>query len=132
MGTSMAPAYANNFMANFEQTHLPNDPFQPTLCKHYMYIDDVLAMFTCADEEIDTFISWINKLHPTIKFTADKKSCGVPLFDTFLTIENAQIRIRPYTKKTDTKEYINPSSCHPPHTIGAIPYLQVLCIKRIQ
>ena len=129
MGTRMAPAYANIFMHYFETKHLPNAPVKPILWKRY--IDDIIALFTCTYDEIKDFENWINNLHPTIKFTLNIDPKGVSFLDTFLNIENNQIRIRPFTKPTDTKQYINPNSCHPPHTIKSIPYSQALRIKRI-
>ena len=42
MGTKMAPAYANLFMAELEEGLLENYPTQPILWKRY--IDDVLSL----------------------------------------------------------------------------------------
>lgn len=129
MGSRMAPAYANIFMDNFEKTHLPNAPIQPIFWKRYL--DDILIIFTCDDVEIDKFVTWINGIHPTIKFTLESDPKGIPFLDTFLSINEGHIRIRPYTKPTDTKQYIDPTSCHPPHIIKSIPYSQALRIKRL-
>ena len=129
MGSKMAPSFANIFMSEFERKHLPNAPIQPLIWRRY--IDDILAIFTCTPEELLIFHDWLNTLHNTIKFTMDSNSEGIPFLDTYLSIENNKVRIRPYTKKTDTKQYIQPSSCHPPHIIRSIPYSQALRLKRI-
>ena len=76
-------------------------------------------------------LGWLNNLHDTIKFTMEVQNPGLSFLDTYLTIENNAIRIRPYTKSTDTKQYLSPSSCHPPHNINSIPYSQALRILRI-
>ena len=129
MGTRMAPALANIFMSHFEQHHLKQAPMQPLLWKRY--IDDILAIFVCTDKELRNFHEWLNSLHPTIKFTMETNDKGITFLDTFISIQDNRFRIRPHTKKTDTKQYIHPRSCHPPHTIKAIPYSQALRIKRI-
>ena len=91
-----------------------------------VYIDNILAIFICTDEELSGFEKWINCLHPTIKFSMDSNPEEILFLDTFLTIEENKIRIRPYIKKTDTKQYIHLQSCHPQHLIKSIPYSQAL------
>ena len=129
MGTRMAPSYANIFMSAFEEKHMPNSPLQPLVWKRF--IDDILCVFTEDSPLIQTMFEWLNSLHPTIKFTMDKGK-SISFLDTYLTIrEDGSIRIRPYTKPTDRKQYLLPSSCHPQHIFRAIPYSQALRIIRI-
>jgi hypothetical protein len=129
MGSRMAPNYACIFVHDFETKHLPNAPVQPLIWKRY--IDDIFAIFTCSEEDLIKFQNWLNTLHPTIKFTAERNPDGIPFLDTFVTIEDDRVITRPYTKPTDKKMYIHPKSCHPYHTITSIPYSQALRIKRI-
>ena len=115
-------------MWDFETTHLPQAPSQPIIWKRF--IDDILCVFK---EEDDTaiFNEWLNSLHPTIKFTSETGK-SISFLDTYLTIEPlGQVRIRPFLKSTDTKQYLDPSSCHPPHNIKSIPYSQAIRIIRI-
>ena len=128
MGTKMAPSYANIFMAEFEETHTPQAPCKPVFWKRF--IDDILCIFH-KNDDIDSYTTWLNTLHPTIKFTSERGT-SISFLDTYLTIqESGEIRIRPYLKPTDTKQYLDPSSCHPPHNIQSIPYSQALRILRI-
>jgi peptide-methionine (R)-S-oxide reductase len=129
MGSRFAPSFACIYMHWFEQTHLPNAPVQPLIWRRY--IDDIFAVFVCSDKELEEFYIWLNSTHPSIKFTMDKGEQGIPFLDTFVTIEGRKLITRPYTKKTDRKQYIIPSSCHPPHLIRGIPFGQALRIKRI-
>jgi hypothetical protein len=129
MGSRIGPSFANCFMWWFEKKFLPNAPIKPKIWKRY--IDDVFCVFDCSDEDLQTFLKWINQLHDTIKFTLFTSPDGVPFLDTFAMIENGAIVLRPYTKETDRKQYVIPSSCHPPHCIKSIPYSQALRIKRI-
>jgi hypothetical protein len=129
MGSKFAPSYASIYMHFFETTHLPNAPVKPLLWKRF--IDDVFAIFTCSDKELENFMQWINGVHSSIKFTSYSNSAGVPFLDTFATIKNGKIITKPFTKETDTKQYILPTSCHPQHIIKSIPYSQALRIERI-
>ena len=129
MGTRMAPNLSNIFMHLFETKHIPNAPIVPIIWKRY--IDDILAIFVCDTEELNTFERWINSLHPTIKFTLNTNPQGIEFLDTFIQIVDGKFLVRPYTKPTDTKQYVEPTSCHPPHIISSIPYSQALRLKRI-
>ena len=72
MGTKMAPAYANLFMAELEEGLLENYPTQPILWKRY--IDDVLCLWPGSQEDLDKFMDYLNKAHPTIKFECSQTS----------------------------------------------------------
>ena len=89
MGSKMSPNYANVFMHHFESKYLTQAPVQPFLWKRF--IDDIFVIFTCSDEEIQSFIKWINAVHPTIKFTADINKNGVPFLMSVSTKSGAII-----------------------------------------
>lgn len=65
MGTRMAPSYANLFMAKFEQA-IQNAPFKPFVW--WRYIDDIFMVWTEGQDNLETFINYLNSIHPTIKF----------------------------------------------------------------
>ena len=93
----MAPSYANIYMSEFEGKYLPFTPIQPVLSARY--IDDILAISVCADEELTRFEKWNNNLHPTIKIILDSNQEGIPFLGTLLlTIEDNRIRVQLYTK----------------------------------
>lgn len=130
MGTRMAPAYANIFMHQFESKHLPDAPIQPIIWKRY--IDDILTVLEGTPEEIENFNQWLNSKHDTIKFTHEGGQGGIPFLDTYLKKrEDGKINVQPHVKKTDTKQYLCPTSCHPPHIYSSIVYSQTLRIRRI-
>ncbi|MCP3932107.1 MAG: hypothetical protein GY705_23795, partial [Bacteroidetes bacterium] len=91
MGSRMAPNFANIFMHIFESTHLKNAPIQPLIWKRY--IDDILAIFTCSKQELNTFLNWLNNLHPTIKFTMETGENGLAFLDTFIKIQDGNFTI---------------------------------------
>ena len=127
MGPKFAPNYVNIMMDMFERTHLPNAPIKLIIWKRF--IDDVFAVFVATDKEIEDFKIWLNNQNPNIQFTSEMNTRGIPSLDTFCTIENSKIRTRPYVKPTDTRQYLDPTSCHPLHIIKAIPYSQAMKYK---
>ena len=68
MGTKMAVAFANIFMATFETEIISQSPNKPLVWKRY--IDDIFSLWT-KREEIGSFIELANNFHLTIKFTAE-------------------------------------------------------------
>ena len=103
MGTKMAPAYANIFMAELENKLLCNYPIQPIVWKRY--IDDVFCIWPGNKEDLDKFIRYLNRSHPSIKFTYECSNHTVDFLD--LTIfkgerykHNYTLDIKPFFKKT--------------------------------
>jgi peptide-methionine (R)-S-oxide reductase len=129
MGTKFAPSLACIFVHILETKFLKNAPTKPKIWKRY--IDDIFCVMKATDPELDNFLEWINSLHPTIKFTMDANNNGIPFLDTFIQNDGTTIKMRPYTKPTDTKQYIHPTSCHPTHVFKALPYSQALRLKKI-
>ena len=69
VGTKMAVAFANIFMAKIETEILNQNATKPLVWKHY--IDDVISIWNTTREEITQFIEQGNCHHPTIRFTAE-------------------------------------------------------------
>ena len=67
MGTRMAPSYANLFMGKFEQNAIDNTVYKPLVW--WRFIDDVFMVWTHGEELLKNFISYLNSIHPSIKFT---------------------------------------------------------------
>ena len=55
----------------------------------------------------------------------------VDFLDCKVRIRNGQFQTELYTKGTDAHLYLLSSSCHPKHTINAIPKGQFIRIRRI-
>ena len=86
MGTKMAPAYANLFMAELEEKLLENYHTKPILWKRY--IDDILCIWPGPQQDLTKFMDYLNKAHPTIKFTHESSRTSVDFLD--LTIYKAE------------------------------------------
>ena len=56
---------------------------------------------------------YINKMHPTIKFTADWSKRSISFLDVTVSIAEGIIEIDLYVKPTDSHQYLLSSSCHP-------------------
>ena len=65
IGTKFAPLYNNLFMAELEEEIIKESEFKPYL--RWRYIDDIIFLWV---NKLNIFIGKINKVHPTITFTA--------------------------------------------------------------
>ena len=95
------------------------------------FIDDVVGIWRGTKRSFDNFLKTLNNecmkygiLFP-FKEAQFGKSAHVLDLNVYLE-ENNQIQYRGYTKPTDSKRYLNPSSFHPKSVFNAIPYSQML------
>ncbi len=123
MGTKMAPAYANLFMAELEEQLLRPYPIQPITWRRY--IDDVLCIWPGSETELTDFINYINSKHPSIKFTYEHSHNTIDFLD--LTIYKGErykqhgiLDIKPFFKKTNKFQYLEYSSAHPKKTFKSL------------
>ena len=68
MGTKMAIAFANIFMAKVEKEMLGQSSIKPIFWKRF--INDIIIVWDTSRNEIKEFLLKTNNFHPTIKFTA--------------------------------------------------------------
>ena len=69
MGTKMAVAFANIFMAKIEHEILTQSNTKPIIWKRL--IDDIISLWDTSRDKIEEFLLMANSFHPTIKFTAE-------------------------------------------------------------
>ena len=122
MGTKMAPAYANLFMAELEEKLLDYHT-KPIIWKRY--IDDVFCVWPGTPEDLKSFIDYLNRAHESIKFTYECSHTSIDFLD--LTIfkgeryQTSQILdIKPFFKKTNKFQYLEYSSAHPKKTFSSL------------
>ena len=125
----MAPAFANLFMGEFERKALEGYVDKPFLWLRY--IDDILMVWTHGNEKLESFIAYLNSIHPTIKFTSERSTTSIPFLDVKILLENGKIETDLYCKPTDKHQYLLHSSSHPYHTKKSIPYSLALRLRRI-
>ena len=144
MGTICAPPYATIFMSKMD-TLLKNlakniaknkeDPIR----LYKRFLDDIFIVWTGNVEDLQIFLEEMNRIHPTIKFTAEFTSpykcdiqgphdcfChqtqSIPFLDTKVSVREGKFFTDLYKKPTDRCQYLLPSSCHPSHVSKNIPY----------
>ena len=88
-------------------------------------------IWTRSVQDLNTFTSFLNDIHPTIKFTCDHSFTSIPFLDVNVSLCNGKIVTDLYTKPTDKHQYLLHSSCHPIHTKRAIPFSLALRLRSI-
>ena len=116
MGTKMAVAFANIFMAKIETEILSKTRYKPITFRRFK--DDVFCLWNINREHIDQFIEQCNNHNPTIKFTAVISEQEITFLDTnvykgvrFNTVSILEVKTR--FKPTETFQYTEFTSCHP-------------------
>lgn len=123
MGTKMAPAYANLFMAELERELLADSPITPLLWKRY--IDDILCIWPGTPDSLREFIDQINSKHNTIKFTYEASQQSIDFLDLTIYkgerfLESNKLDVRPYFKSTNKFQYLEYNSAHPRSTFNSL------------
>jgi len=117
MGTKMAVAFANIFMAKLETQLIRQSNIKPREWRRY--IDDIFSLWDQDKQDISLFIEQANKFHPTIKFTAEISENELTFLDTVVYKGDrfkteSILDIRTHYKPTETFQYTHYTSCHPP------------------
>ena len=117
MGTKMAVAFANLFMAEIETKMLNGSRIKPKVWKRY--IDDVFSLLDVSKQDIYLFIEQANTFHPTIKFTAEISDKEITFLDAVVYkgerfLNEAILDVKTHYKPKETFQYTHYSSCHPP------------------
>ena len=103
MGNPIAPLFANIFMCYLERKifELSDINFKPKFYRRY--VDDTFAIFDSQDHA-NNFCTFINKLHPNIKFTMEIEcNSKIPFLDVCITKNGNSLNTSIYRKPTYTK-----------------------------
>ena len=113
MGTPCACTVADTFICFFMEKALKDLNLKPFFYKQYR--DDGIGFWHHGLSELNNFVTHLNTLHPTIKFTMTTGN-SVNYLDTILSINSHQkIESQTYYKSTATFDYLHPNSNHPKH-----------------
>jgi hypothetical protein len=134
MGKKFAPAYANIFMANWEEEVLPKCHLRPI---HYLrYLDDIWGVWPGSVMEFKQFMSTLNAHDPSIQLTYELSDSSIDFLDT--TVYKGPdfdltcvFDTKVFFKKTDTHALLYKSSFHPQHTFRGLVKSQLLRFNRI-
>lgn len=131
IGAKFAPSYAILALDDFEKSAIDGFELKPWVW--WRYIDDVFFIWEHGEDSLKEFLTYLNTLHPTIKFdpSAQYSKDTLDFLDVTLTRVGDRLKTDLFCKKTDTHQFLEFSSCHPFHTKRSIPYSQTLRLRRI-
>lgn len=134
MGKRFAPAYANIFMANWENEVFEKCEKKPLY--YFRYLDDIWGIWEGSTEEFDNFVSTLNSHDPSIQLKTDIDANSIDFLDTTVFkgddfINSGKIDIKVFFKKTDLHALLFKSSFHPKHTFAGLVKSQILRFHRI-
>ena len=86
------------------------------------YLDDGQIMWDTRLGSFEHILSDLNDLHPMLKFTSEHDSEKLVYLDVTLIKTATSIETEIYNKETDIDTILPYDSCHPRHTVKAIPF----------
>ena len=91
--------------------------------RHYRrYLDDGQIMWDTRLGDFNDIFALMNELHPMLKFTCEHDPNKIVFLDATLVKTTSGIKTEIYTKDTDVDTILPYDSCHPRHTVKAIPF----------
>ena len=118
-------------MGWLEKRIIDGSPFPIDIDLWRRFLDDIIMLWMGTEDDLDKFIDFCNRFHPTIKVTHSSSTLKLPHMDVSLKLENGFIATDLYTKPTDAHSYLHRQSCHPLHCVSNIPYSQMLRLRRL-
>ena len=108
MGTKMAVAFANIFMAKIEKGIISKSKIKPLVWKRY--IDDVFCVWHTNEDNIKEFVTRANHYHDTLKFTAEISDSEIAFLDTKVykgerLNRDSTLDLQTHYKQTETFQY---------------------------
>ena len=130
MGPNHACSYADIAMSRFDNIITSNPDYTLTMWARFR--DDIFTPWVGTMDELHNFTSWLNTLHPNIKFKLESYSTEkISYLDCEVYKCNNKIYTTMYSKPSDTFAYMVPTSCHPTHIAKNIPYGVATRCKRL-
>ena len=110
MGSLLGPALANIFVGYYEEKLFFQTQEPPT---YFRYVDYTFAIFD-HEAEADEFLTKLNCLHPSLKFTfeKEKRKC-LPFLDVYVEKRDIGFETSAYQKPTFTGKYLHWKSFSP-------------------
>lgn len=134
MGKKFAPAYANIFMANWEEETLSKCKKRPVY--YFRYLDDIWGIWTGSELEFSDFVDTLNSHDPSIQLKFEINKDSIDFLDTTVFKgpdfdKTQKLDIKVFFKTTDTHALLHKQSFHPKHTFRGIVKSQLLRLRRI-
>ncbi|XP_065909345.1 uncharacterized protein [Dysidea avara] len=129
MGSKAAPAYANAFMGQLEKNILQMANIKPLFYKRF--IDDVILIARCTQEELEDFLQYMNRANPNIRFTHEKSQTSITFLDATLYKKGySTLQYKTHIKPTNKQLYVRYNSYHPPGTFKGVITGEAIRYKR--
>ena len=131
LGSLLGPALANIFVG-YQEAKLFNIAKRPLV--YFRYIDNTFAVFN-NEEDCNTFLTHLNSLHPSLRFTYEKESnYSLPFLDVLVEGHDSEFLTSIYRKPTFTGQYLHWNSFNPQkrkiNLIGTLVYKAfMICLK---
>jgi hypothetical protein len=134
MGTRMAPPYANLFMGTLDTAIIRQ--FPNTISFYKRFIDDIFFIFTGPIDifyrYLDIVKTFMNNIHPTIKFTFNHSDTSIDFMDlTLYKDHRGRINSTLHRKPTDTMSLLHFKSYHPHHIASGLIHSQAMRYNRL-
>ena len=120
MGTKMAVAFGNLFMAEIETKRIKQSRIKPKVWKRYL--DENFSLWDVNRQDIDLFMEQANTFQPTMKFTAEISEeeiseekitlLGTVVYKGERFLKEAILDIKTHYKPIETFQYTHYSPCH--------------------
>ena len=88
-------------------------------------------IWTGSKSDLNTFLTYINNIHPTIKFTHLSSNHNVSFLDISISLKDGFLHSDLFTKPTDSHAYLLHNSCHPTHVKRNLPFSLFLRLRRL-
>ena len=96
IGTKFAPPHSILFMAELEEEIIKESEYNTYLW--WRYIGDIFFLWELGKNALKSFIDKINKVHPTIKFTAEWSNTSINFLDVTVSLIEGVIETDLYVK----------------------------------
>ena len=126
MGPKNACEYFHCSMDRIDQlVNNLDEPINPSNTRPYFWArlrDDILMIWTGSIDQLTQFMTWLNGICQSLKFTYTHSPEGVEFLDLFVYVTDNFIHTKLFSKKSDTHCYLIPTSCHKDHVVRNIPF----------
>lgn len=134
MGKRFAPAYANIYMADWEESVFLKCKSKPS--HYWRYLDDIWGVWEGTEECFRDFVEILNQHHPSIRVKVERNEAEINFLDTTVFKgpgfqHSGRLDSKVYFKSTDTHALLHHGSDHHPHIFKGIVKAQLVRFRRI-
>jgi hypothetical protein len=114
MASSLLPIVSNIFMEHFEELALESVQYKPSLW--LWYIGETFVVWPHGKQQLQSFLSQINSVRPSIQFTREMKSqSAIPFLNLLVIRKEMTLAIKVHREPTHTGRYLNFKPNYPLH-----------------